>query len=147
MQYSKYWPNLSIKISQSSCFKVPHKVTKIQSLSEFFQGLAKMISKTFPKQLFRGLYKRSNAQLLSQSALYIIFSQQKFSRNAMFMGIVPSADLSLRLSQSSCFKVLYERSSEQLLSQGALHLTFYHQNFDKNALLGDFAWSINRRYQ
>ena len=42
---------------------------------------------------------------------------------------------SLRLSQSSCFKALYERSNEQSLSQSTLWLSYYQNKFGKNAVL------------
>ena len=42
----------------------------------------------------------------------------KFDRNAMFKQIVPSTSktLAVRPFQSSCFKILYERKNENLLS-------------------------------
>ena len=82
-----YQQNLSVRLSQNNCFKE--------------------------------LYKRSNEQPLAKSPLYLIFYQQNIGKNTMLRNFVPSTEknLSVRLSQSSYFKALYERSNEQLLSQ------------------------------
>ena len=42
---------------------------------------------------------------------------------------------SLRLSQSSYFKALYERSNEQSLSESTLWFSYYQNKFGKNAML------------
>ena len=53
----------------------------------------------------------------------------------------------IRLSQSSCFKPLYERSSGQLLSQSTLFIAFYQQKASINKMLKQFGVSNNEIYQ
>ena len=67
-------------------------------------------------------------------------TKQKFERNTIFKSIFPSTDKNLlvRLSQSSCFKALYERSHEQLFSQSALQIAYYQQRVSKNACVGKY---------
>ena len=50
-----------------------------------------------------------------QSALYIAYYQQRVSKNQHLATFVEKLSPKV-LSQSSCFKVLYERSNLQLLS-------------------------------
>ena len=53
----------------------------------------------------------------------------------------------MRLSQSSCFKAVYEKNNEQLLSQSALSLTFYEQKITENAMFRNFGPSTDKIYQ
>ena len=51
------------------------------------------------------------------------------------------------LSQSTCFKPLFERSNDQLLSQSTLFTAFYQQKASKTEMLKQFAVSPNEIYQ
>ena len=52
-----------------------------------------------------------------------------------------------RLSQSRCFKPLYERSNDQLLSQSTLFIAFYQQKASINEIIKQFGVSTNEIYQ
>ena len=52
-----------------------------------------------------------------------------------------------KLSQSTCFKPLYERSNGQLLSQSTLFIGFYQQKASINKMLKQFRVSTNEIYQ
>ena len=47
-------------------------------------------------------------------------------------------NLSVRLSQSSYFKMLYKGNNEQFLSESTLYLTYYQKKIGKNAMLRHF---------
>ena len=53
----------------------------------------------------------------------------------------------IKLSQSSCFKPLYERSSGQLLSQSTLFIAFYQQKASKKETLKQFGVRTNEIYR
>ena len=55
--------------------------------------------------------------------------------------------LSVRVSQSSWFKALYERSNEQSLSQSTLRLSYYQKIFGKNAILRHLVKTIDKCLQ
>ena len=51
------------------------------------------------------------------------------------------------LSQSSCFKPLYESSKDRLLSQSTLFTALYQQKASKHEMLKQFGVSTNEIYQ
>ena len=110
---------------------------KMQCLGILFQVLTKFISKTFPKQHFRSALRKEQraAPFLEPLVLNLLSAKNQQKCNAQKFCFNYWQNLSVRLSQSSCFKALNERSNEQLLSQRTLYLIFYQQNIDKNAML------------
>ena len=83
-----------------------------------FQVLAKFIIKTFPKQLFYSAVRKEQC-----AASFVEHSDHNFPsakiRQKCNVQVSCSKywqNLSLRLSQSSCFKALYESSHEQVIS-------------------------------
>ena len=51
------------------------------------------------------------------------------------------------LSQSACFKPLYERSNGQLLSKSTLFIVFYRYKASKTEMLKQFGVSTNEIYE
>ena len=82
-----------LTISRKSCTQltISRKSAKTQCLSEFFQVLILSVILS-QSNWFKELCKCSNEQLLSQSALCLIFQQQIIGKNAMLRNSVPSAD-------------------------------------------------------
>ena len=72
-----------------------------------------------------------------QKAVYITFHQEKFVEIQW-----------LRLSLSSYFKPLYERSNEQFLSQNPFYLSFYpKKKIGKYKMFLNFLRTTDKRYQ
>ena len=128
---------------------ISKKLEEMQCLIKLFQVLVKLISKPFPKQHFESalLKEECAASFVEGLVLYLLSAKHRHKCNGQKFCFNYQQNLLVRLSQSSCFKALYEKSNEQLLSQSALYLIFYQQNTGKNAVLRNSAPSGDTIYQ
>ena len=121
----------------------------MQYLSKFFQVLVKLISKALPKQHFESalLKEQCAAPFVECVVLNLLSAKNRRKCNAQKFYFNYQQNSSIRLSQSSYFKALYESSNEQLLSYSTFYLTFYQQNISKNAIVRNFLPSADKIYQ
>ena len=93
-------------------------------LSQVLTNLSRGLSQSSYSKAF---CERSTVLLLLQRTLHMTFCWQKFIRNATFKFSFSKnwQNVSVRLSQSTCFKALYKRSHEQLPSQSTLYITLH----------------------
>ena len=138
--------------SRATCtqFNIRRGSRKMQCFDKLFQVLINLSEKLSQSSYFKAFYERSIVQFLSQRTLYMTFCQQNFTRNAAlkFNCSRNWQNLSVRLSQSSCFKALRKNlSAAPFVLQSALYLTFYQQNIGKNTMLRNFFRGVNKSYQ
>ena len=121
----------------------------MQCLSKLFLVLAQSLIRTFSKSLY---LKRSTKGAINSSFRRAPCTQPSINKNLTEMQCLSKLlqvqqNLSLRLSQSTYFKPLFERSNDQLLSQSTLFTAFYQQKASKTEMLKQFGVSTNEIYQ
>ena len=79
----------------------------------------------FLKVIVLNLLRRGNDQLLPQNTLSKVFYLQKVSKNEMFKQFgVNANEIYSETFSKWCFKPLYERSNDRLLSFSTLSIAF-----------------------